>query len=113
MKKYALLFTVLFLYLMSPIQTKAQTKSGSENKKNNGLSIVVTSLDINDKTIELNYELINNSKEDFWILVETTIRPRISSSDVDVFMSYDNQTLVIRRRRDLPYNIDTDTLYGI
>lgn len=37
-------------------------------KNNDGLSIVVTSLKVDDKIFQINYEVVNNSKQEIWII---------------------------------------------
>jgi hypothetical protein len=85
------------------IQAQAQIKSVDLSKKD-GLKILVTSIEVSDKALKLVYKIRNESKEDVWILVGNDIwhpeKQRVAM-DAEVFMSEDDQTLMIRRRRDL------------
>ncbi len=66
MKKITtILILLLFLTMGAPAQANTESKS---DVKTDGLEIVVTSLDINDKSLNLTYDINNNSQEDVWII---------------------------------------------
>ncbi len=100
MKKTAILSALLFCSLVAvPIQRKAEADSGEENaKKAVAPTITITNLDVTDKTLKLRYEIKNDSERDAWILVGAD-KYDVSA---EVFMDEDDQTLLVRRRRDVP-----------
>jgi hypothetical protein len=61
-------------------------------------TISVTKLDINDKVLELRYEIRNYTNRDLWIS-EGVGKYDISA---EVFIEKDNQTLLLRSRLDIP-----------
>jgi hypothetical protein len=78
----------------------AQTGSAASANKEGAPTITVTMLDINDKTLNLSWEIKNDSAQDAWILMGL----RKSDASCSAFMDKDDQTLLIRRRLDVPAN---------
>ena len=97
MARYTIMIVALFLCIptVTTLQAKSQTYSGI-NKKGGVPIITVTKLDINDNTLNLSYEIRNESKQHIWIL-EGFGRTDVSA---EVFMDKDDRTLLIRSRFD-------------
>jgi hypothetical protein len=95
MNRYSIVLTVLCLFALPVLHAQEQTKT-------DGLSIVVTSLDITDKALNVQYEIRNDSKDDVWILVGTGgYFTSAGHMAAEVFMAEDNQTLMVRDRLNL------------
>jgi len=85
----ALSFCIL---LSIGVQAKSDDNSGVP-------TISITKLDIKNNSLELSYEIKNESVQDVWILAGFG-RTGVSA---EAFMSKDNRTLLIRRRLDVPF----------
>jgi hypothetical protein len=92
MRLMALIFCIIAL--------SVQWAGAQAEKTSDGLSLVVTSVDVNDKILKLQYEIRNNSKNDAWIFLGTSNWDSVSA---EVFMGEDVQTLIIRERLDLAF----------
>ncbi len=57
-------------------------------------------LDVNDQTLELRYKIKNDSDQDIWICKDIKIYE--TGYDEEVYLDDDDETLVIRRRIDVP-----------
>lgn len=57
-------------------------------------------LDVNDQTLELSYKIKNDSEHDIWICKDIKIYE--TGYDEEVYLDDDDETLVIRRRIDVP-----------
>ena len=63
MNRCTILFMALSLFIMLATRAQGQPEHYSNIKKGAGpLAIVVTSLEIKDKTLKLNFEIINHSQ---------------------------------------------------
>ncbi len=62
-----------------------------------GITIDITEVDVNDSTLTLSYDIKNDSDHEAWICSE-------SGPPFEVFLALDTQTLVIRKRMDVPDN---------
>jgi len=93
----ALSFYITFLF-------NAQAKSDDND---DAPTIIVTKIDIINESLELSYEIKNESDQDVWIL------DGFGRSDVstEAFMSKDNRTLLMRRRLDVPFGGGDDIPY--
>lgn len=69
---------------------------GSESGKVMGVTIELTKLEITDSSLGVSYRIRNSLDHDVWVCT------RVSSTPHEVFLAYDTQTLVIRRRLDVP-----------
>ena len=65
------------------------------------MKIVVTTLDVNDQTLEVGLKIINNTNHDVWVC-NGYDRDDGSIRYFDRFMATDDKTLVLRRRYNLP-----------
>ena len=94
MNKHAIITETLLICILLSIstQTKSDDKAGAP-------TITITKIDIIDMSLELSYEIKNESDQDMWILAG------IGSTDVsdEAFMNKDNRTLLIRKRLDVPF----------
>jgi len=97
----ALCFCITFITFLAPFTPAEEFASGAgePNDPNQGaVTIELTKLDVNDTTLELHYKIKNNTDHDVWICdnVNTLANP------FEVFLAEDAQTLVIRKRLDVP-----------
>ena len=76
----------------------ASEETANDEVEDTPITIALTNLDVNDTNLDLNYKIKNRSDHDIWIL-EKIIFPEY---EYEVFMAEDDQTLVIRRRLDVP-----------
>jgi len=81
---------------------QSTSNAGSNNDPNNNeekvVTVELTKLDVNDTNLELQYKIKNGTDHDVWICdnVNTIANP------FEVFLAKDAQTLVIRKRLDVP-----------
>jgi len=67
--------------------------------KASGVTIEISTVDVNDSLLTLSYDIKNESDHEAWICSE-------SGPPFEVFLALDTQTLVIRKRMDVPaYNV--------
>ena len=96
------MIVVLYLLILPAMQAQAKSDNNAAvNNKAGALTIAVTKLDISSKTLRLDYEIRNNSQHDVWICEDINI----SGEDFELRMAEDGQTLLIRRRHDVPLDV--------
>jgi hypothetical protein len=96
-----LIFTALLMNFIITLQTRAQPDFHSAEVKNaDALTISITNLDINDKTLNLSYEIRNTTNQDIWVLVGFGF-PQ-NDTTFEVLMDMDDQTLLMQTRLDFP-----------
>jgi hypothetical protein len=71
MNKYSIIFTVLCLFALPVLHAQDKTTPESQTAETDGLSIVVTSLKADNKILQIDYEVVNNSEDDAWIFKGT------------------------------------------
>ena len=99
MYRYAIMIMALSLCVLLATRIQAQPELDSAVKKKAGApAITITKLDMTDTTLELSWEIRNGSAQDAWILAGLSK----SSFSTSAFMDEDDQTLLIRRRLDVP-----------
>lgn len=99
MDRTIFIITLLYLCILPATRTKAQPEFDSSDKKKAIIpTIAITKLDVTDTTLELSWEIRNDSPQDAWILAGLSK----SSISISSFMADDDQTLLIRRRLDVP-----------
>lgn len=105
MNIYAILTTMLFFCMLPSI--KADEKSTDNS---NELKISVKKLDINDKTLELSYEIKNDSEDDVWILAGWGVYGNKFGMRMNAGMSIseDGNTLTIKSRFNVPEATSTN-----
>ena len=92
MNKQTIITATLLICVLLSISSKAISKD------NAGVpTISVTKFDLSYKTLSINYEIRNNSDQDIWICESIS-----HAYDFEVFLDKDSQTLVIRKRQDVP-----------
>jgi len=62
-------------------------------------TIALTKLDVNDTNLKLSYKIKNNTDHNVWICDDVSVRTTV---DFEVYLSEDEQSLLIRRRLDVP-----------
>jgi len=98
----ALCFCITIITFLAPFTLAAgfAEGAGEPNDPNQGaVTIELTKLDVNDTTLELHYKIKNNTDHDVWICDSVNIR---STFNFEVYLAEDDQTLVIRKRLDVP-----------
>jgi len=97
MYRTIILILALSLFILS--ETQAGRISGSDVKKEEtGLTIVLTNLNLTDKTLELSYQINNVSEQDIWLCEGMNL----GYKNFEVYMAEEGQTLLTRRRLDVP-----------
>jgi hypothetical protein len=66
------------------------------------VTIELTKFDVNESTLELQWNIKNNSDHDVWICDSLNLSDKRS---IEVFMDRDGWTLLIRRRFDVPAHV--------
>jgi len=115
MNRYTLFLMVLFIFVLSAMRTQGQTDADSSiNKSTGALMISVTSLDINDKALYLDYEIRNDSEDDAWILVGWYQLSDITfGMAAGLQMAENGHTLTLRARFNRPQTVYTPApVYG-
>ncbi len=106
MYRIASLILTLILCVFSPKFAQAESGDDPNNVEEKVVTIELTKLDVNDTTLELSYKIKNNTDHDVWICDDVAFN--LASLDFEVYLSEDEQTLLIRRRLDVP----TDGVWG-
>jgi hypothetical protein len=75
--------------------TQTETEPG-------GVIMALTGFDVNDTKLELSWKIKNNTDHDVWICDDVYVW---STMDFEVYLSEDEQTLMIRKRLDVPTNV--------
>jgi hypothetical protein len=107
-----ILFTALMAGILSAMfQQLSYGRYGEEIADQNDVDSVIdvdsvlielTHLDVNDTNLELGFKIINNSDHDVWVCDDVDVW---STMDFEVYLSEDEQTLMIRKRLDVPTNV--------
>jgi len=93
MNKQIIITAALIFCILLPTGTQAKY-----NHNPTSPTITLIKLDLSEKTLELCYEIRNESEQDIWICKGIFEGYR----DFEVAMAQDGQTLLIRRRLDVP-----------
>jgi hypothetical protein len=99
MDKSTFTITILSLSLFLAPRIQAQPKAQSGAQKANTPTITVTGLEVTDKSLTLRYEIENGSEQDIWICEDINWN---RATHFEVYLDEYNQTLMIRRRLDVP-----------
>jgi len=94
------LILALTLCVFSPRFAQAESGDDPNNVEEKVVTIELTKLDVNDTTLELSYKIKNNTDHDVWICDD--VAAYFASLDFEVYLSEDEQSLLIRRRLDVP-----------
>jgi len=78
-----------------------QAENGNDinDRENNLVTIALKKLDVNDTILNIDWKFKNDTDHDIWICDSSSM---YGVSDFETFIGKDAQTLVIRRRFDLP-----------
>jgi hypothetical protein len=79
---------------------QAKEEGGPEPGNETGVAMEITELDVNDSTLTLSYNITNATDRDAWVCSSIA-----SSEPFEVFLTSDKQTLVIRKRLDVPTTV--------
>ena len=93
MNTQTLLNVAMLFCILPTIQIQAKPDDNSGNP-----TISITKLDLTDKTLELSWEIRNDSGQDAWILAGLSK----AGNNIATFMDEDDRTLMMRRRLDVP-----------
>jgi hypothetical protein len=94
MNKQAIITAALSICIMFLNGTQAKSDNNADAP-----TITTIKLNIIDESFELRYEIRNRSDKDIWICKEVDID---NSRQFESYLAEDRQTLVIRRRLDVP-----------
>jgi len=97
-----ILSIVLTACILSSISQKATFGDVSANEQNSDVSITITKFHVNDQTVELSWKIANNTDHDVWICDDVSVYEKL---DFEVYLSEDEQSLLIRRRLDVPTDV--------
>ena len=78
---------------------KAEDANDLDGQQEPAVTIALTRLDVNDTNLELRYKIKNNTDHDVWVCDSIDTR---RTFNFEVFLAEDAETLVIRRRLDVP-----------
>ena len=99
MNRYAILITTLYICTLFTLSTQAQPVVDSRAEKEAVAPIIVlTELEVGDKTFELKYKIKNVSDHDIWICDWGKV---YAGFQFEVFLDDNYQTLCIQRRLDV------------
>jgi hypothetical protein len=80
------------------------------DEQNSDVSIIITKFQVNDQTLELGWKIINNTDHDVWIC--ETMNTNAQLPKFETFIAQDAETLMIRRRFDLPLAVSLERPIG-
>ncbi len=112
MTRYVILIAALFIFALLT-QAKANTELKDEGKAE-GLEIVVTSLEITNKALNMTYDIRNESEDDIWIYTGS-FQPTHTTFGMDatVHVVVDQNILTIDARLKKPdYRVMSGISYG-
>jgi len=89
----------LTLCVFAPRCAQAGSAADPNNEEGKAPTIELTNLDVNDTNLELSYKIKNNTDHDVWICDNVDV---YTTFDFEVYLSEDEQSLLIRRRLDVP-----------
>jgi hypothetical protein len=93
MNRQTIIIITLLICILLSISLYAKSNDNSGNP-----TITITKLNVTDKSLELSWEIRNDSGQDAWILAGLGK----AGNDIAAFMDEDDQTLMMRRRLDVP-----------
>jgi len=96
MYRTTIIVIALSLFILSETFAQPEFTSGANNKVD-APTIKIIKLDINDKTLELSYEIRNDSQQNVWLCDSVSV-----NYNFEVYPDEDGQTLIIRKRLGVP-----------
>jgi len=109
MNRYILFIALMVSVLLVMFPQSLYGHDGEDVTDQNDVDSVIiamTRLDVNDTNLELSYKIKNNTDHDVWICDSVSV---FTGPDFEVYLSEDKQSLLIRRRLDVP----TDVALGV
>jgi hypothetical protein len=93
------LFIIICILFTNCIQ--ADDANNLDVEQNSDVSIAITHFEVTDANLELGWKITNNTDHDVWIC-DTINAYNPNYKQFEVYMPENNQTLLIRRRLDVP-----------
>jgi len=75
---------------------QADDVNSPDDGREAAVTVELTKLEVTDTSLEFTYKIRNHSDHDVWVCSE------VSSAPFELFLTYDTQTLLIRKRLDVP-----------
>ncbi len=88
---------LLAICCVCAVMSLAEGTKEPDMNKAGGVTMEITDLNINDSTLTLGYKVVNGTDYDAWVCSSIA-----SSQPFEVFLTPDKQTLLIRKRLDVP-----------
>jgi hypothetical protein len=88
----------LCVFLATQTHGKTEAEFGT-SKKPSAPTITITKLNVTDTTLELRYQIRNDFDRDVWLCDGLDVG---SERDFEAYLAEDGQTLMVRRRHDVP-----------
>ena len=105
-----ILIISLFTLFATRIQAQHEEDSGAK-KKFGPIEITLNKLEINDKNLELRYQIRNRSGHDIWICDDIDTNSYYGWK-FEVFLIEDGRTLLVRRRHNVPFQVFAELPIG-
>jgi len=97
------------LCILPPITSNAETNKQIKNKTDTtALTLEFSKLNVTEKAFEISYQIKNDSEQDIWLCKDLGSAFRT----FEVSMADDDETLLVRRRLDVPINGFGEHAYG-
>jgi len=93
------LIIALTIYVLLASSPQAKSGDDLDGEEETAVMIALTGLDVNDQTLKLRYQIRNGSQHDIWVCDNINVD---GTWDFEVYLAEDSQTLLIRRRLDVP-----------
>jgi hypothetical protein len=100
MKIFGRLLTVLIICSLLTQGSLAVDANDLDAGQESDVSIELTRFDVNDTNLELGWKIINNTNDEVWVCDNSS---SFIESGFESFLAADSQTLIIRRRLDVPH----------
>lgn len=97
MKTVERIAKLLVICCACTVLSPAENTEGPDMREPAGVTIEITELDVNDSTLTLSYNITNGTARDAWVCSSIGF-----SEPFEVFLTPDKQTLLIRKRLDVP-----------
>ena len=89
---------LLAICCVCTVLSPAEDAKGPDMSKNAAVTMEITKLEVNDSTLALSYNIRNGTDREAWVCSE------VGSIPFEAFLTSDKQTLLIRKRLDVPSN---------
>ena len=87
---------IICLLALPVLHAQEQPSPDPKTTETDGLSIVVTSLDITDNALKVQYEIRNDSEQDIWIYFGEYVYDELDNPGIETYIAEDGQTLTLR-----------------